>query len=379
MPMFAQPTTMYRTQLRNLKALLGLYVSITLLVIGVLYAAATFFEFSRSTILITSLSIGPFYLILTGLAASAFVRFLSIRKRVRKERVVVMNERKDVRQHRKRTAPVPASAPMNAAAPVAHKTSLFHTFAQSFQKRTEMKGEKKRGAAIEAQHAQKKALFQDIRMAKRELAKLRAEHKAEESKAYVLKKEVRHAEVAKEHVLTEMRDAEIMTQKIKEKNAEDAQAAASRRVQKTMEADEVSHRSFLGIFRKNKKGGDDESKSVKKESVESHTVKVKKKQAAHKKSVGTAADPLAEIKKRYEKLPSDYNERTEMQRYVARKVQEQKGLFSIADVLSVLSQVYDGADKQRVKLLEEVKRWATEDSFTKPVKVVDGVTYYKLM
>jgi hypothetical protein len=85
------------------------------------------------------------------------------------------------------------------------------------------------------------------------------------------------------------------------------------------------------------------------------------------------------LKKRYPQLPEEPSNRVELERFIARLIQQEKKKFSISQILSSIIKNYPIADPIRNKISTELKKWISEDQFIRQVCVNEGVKYYKII
>jgi chromosome segregation ATPase len=82
---------------------------------------------------------------------------------------------------------------------------------------------------------------------------------------------------------------------------------------------------------------------------------------------------------KYPKFPKDAANRIELERFLARLLQEKHQNFTISQILTLMINLYQEADEKRDKIMVEIKRWVDDDSFVGKTSSKEGVTRYKLM
>ncbi|MAG73298.1 hypothetical protein CL620_03220 [archaeon] len=91
-------------------------------------------------------------------------------------------------------------------------------------------------------------------------------------------------------------------------------------------------------------------------------------------------DVIAQVRGKYTQFPvKNKQQRVELERFVARLVQEQHSTFTTSQVLTVMVNAYVDADSKRDTLRKEITKWVENDSFVKKVANKGVATEYKLL
>ncbi|MFH0874721.1 MAG: hypothetical protein V1859_02200 [archaeon] len=81
----------------------------------------------------------------------------------------------------------------------------------------------------------------------------------------------------------------------------------------------------------------------------------------------------------YKKIPKDTCDRTKFETAIAKKITEEKGSFSVSDVLKKIDELYSGSlgRQERIDLYEDVKRWTSHGDLCTIDKEEHSVKYFK--
>jgi predicted nucleic acid-binding Zn-ribbon protein len=71
--------------------------------------------------------------------------------------------------------------------------------------------------------------------------------------------------------------------------------------------------------------------------------------------------------------------RIELERFIARLLQEKNASFTVSEILTMIVSVYQEADSMRGALSVEIKKWIEDDAFVRVQSQKRGVRRYKIM